>query len=210
MEAVDQLVFVGDDQHGDAHAAHPLQKFHHLKAQFGVDVAGRLVRDDELGRMRQCAGHGHALLLAAGEELRVDVGLVFQMDQLQHVGHTLLDLSAADVGHVHGERDVLIDRHGGDEAEVLKDDAHLTAQIGDLVAADLRNILAVHQDTALAGLLLPEDELEQGGFACAGVAQQEDELAVVHMEVDVLQRGLRALFILLGNMFKIDHQFSCS
>ena len=78
------------------------------------------------------------------------------------------------------------------------------------MAADLRNILAVHQDTALAGLLFPEDELEQGGFACAGVAQQEDELAVVHMEVDVLQRGLRALFILLGNMFKINHQFSCS
>ena len=32
------------------------------------------------------------------------------------------------------------------------------------------------------------NQLEQGGFACAGVTQQKDELAFIHMEVDILQR----------------------
>ena len=138
MEPVDQLVFVGDHQHGDAHIAHPLQQLHHLKAQLRVDVAGGLVRNDQLGAVGKCTGHSHALLFAAGEELRVDVGLVLQVDQLQHVGHTLLDLLTADVGDVHRKRDVLVNGHRGDEPEILKNNAHLAAQVGHLAALDAR------------------------------------------------------------------------
>ncbi len=49
VEAADQLVLMGDDQHSDAHFADTLQQLHHLKAQLWVDVAGGLVRDDQLG-----------------------------------------------------------------------------------------------------------------------------------------------------------------
>ena len=156
--------------------------------------------------MGQGAGHGHTLLLTAGEELRVDIGLILQMHQLQHVAHPLFDLFAADVGHMHGKGDVLIHRHTGDEAEILEDNAHLAAQVGDLAAAHPGHVPAVHKHLALAGHFLAENELEQGGFARAGVAQQEHELAVVHMEVNILQRQLAALFIFFGNVFKIYHE----
>ena len=47
VEAAHQLMLVEVvDRHCDAHFAHPLQQLHHLKADLGVDVAGRLVRDD--------------------------------------------------------------------------------------------------------------------------------------------------------------------
>ncbi len=68
---------------------------------------------------------------------------------------------------MHGKRHILVDRHGGDETEILEDDAHLTAQVGDLAAAQAGNILPVHQHAALGGGLLAQDQLEQGGFARA-------------------------------------------
>ena len=85
------------------------------------------------------AGHSHALLFAAGKGVRVGAGLVFQMHQLQHVIHAVGDLLVLHVGDVHGKGDVLIHRHGRDEAEILEDDAHLTAQIGHLMAAQVGN-----------------------------------------------------------------------
>ena len=129
------------------------------------------------------------------------------MHQLQHIVDPLLDVLLADVGDVHRKGDVLVDRHGRDEAEVLKDDAHLAAEIGHFAPAQPGDILAVHEHAALCGQLLPEDELEQGGLACTGVSHQKDELAVCHMEVDVLQRGLVAPLVYLGDMFKIYHEY---
>ncbi len=103
---------------------------------------------------------------------------------------------------MHGKGDVLIHRHTGDEAEILEDNAHLAAQVGDLVAAHPGHVPAVHKHLALAGHFLAENQLEQGGFARAGMAQQEHELAVVHMEVHILQRQLAALLYSLETCSK--------
>ena len=197
VKVTDQLVLMGNHQHSDAHLADTLQQLHHLKAQFGVDVAGGLVRNHQLGGVGQCAGHSHTLLLTAGEQVGVDLCLVLQVDKLQHVIHALLDLLVPDVGNMHGKGNVLVNGHGGDEPEILKDDAHLTAQVGDLAAAQAGNILPIHQHAALGGGLLAQDQLEQGGFARARVTQQKNKLAVIHMEVDILQGRLCVVLVLL-------------
>ena len=57
-----------------------------------------------------------------------------------------------------------------------------------MAAAQVGNVLAQHGHLALGGQFFAEDQLQQGGFARAGVTQQKDELAVVDMEVDILQR----------------------
>ena len=201
MELTHQLVFMGDDHNGDAHFTHPLQQFHHFQTQLRVDVAGGLVRNDQLGAVGKCTGHSHALLFAAGKGVRISLGLILQMHQFQHVLHTVTDLLALDIGDVHGKSDVLVHSHGGDQTEILKDNAHLTAQIRHLMAAQPGNILAQHSHLAFAGQLLAQQQLEQGGFACAGMAQQEHELTVVHMEVDIVQCQRSAPFIFLGNVF---------
>ena len=193
----DQLVLMGDHQHSDAHLADTLQQLHHLKAQLGVDVAGGLVRNHQLGGVGQGAGHSHTLLLTAGEQVGVDLCLVLQVDKLQHVIHALLDLLVPDGGNMHGKGNILVHSHGGDQPEILKDDAHLTAQVGDLAAAQAGNILPVHQHAALGGGLLAQDQLEQGGFARARVTQQKNKLAVIHMEVDILQGRLCIVLVLL-------------
>src|SRR5699024_11047307 len=97
------------------------------------------------------------------------------------------DLFFGDVGHVHGKGHVLVDGHAGDQAEVLEDDPHLPAYVGDLVFFQGGNVVAVDIHLALGGQDLAQDQLEQGGFARARVPQQKDELARPCLEVDVLQ-----------------------
>src|ERR671910_3305337 len=55
---------LGEVVHGLAHEAQ------HLRSRSRVEVAGRLVGEDDLGSGRQRAGHGHALLLATGHLAR--------------------------------------------------------------------------------------------------------------------------------------------
>ena len=69
MELAHQLVLMGNDHHGDARFAHPLQQLHHFQAQFRVDVAGGLVRNDQLGAVGKGAGHSHALLFTAEKQI---------------------------------------------------------------------------------------------------------------------------------------------
>lgn len=71
---------------------------------------------------------------------------------------------------MHGKRHILVDRHGGDEAEILEDDAHLAAKERHFAPAQPGDVLAVHHDAALGGQLFAEDELEQSGLAGTGVA----------------------------------------
>ena len=103
MEAVHQLVLMGDHQHRNAHLAHPLQQLHHFLARLRVNVAGGLVRDDQLGVMYQRTRHSHTLLLAAGKGIRVALGLILQMHQLQNVLHAGTDLLAGHIEHMHGK-----------------------------------------------------------------------------------------------------------
>ena len=147
--------------------------------------------------MHQRTRHSHTLLLAAGKGIRVALGLILQMHQLQNVLHAGTDLLVGHVEDMHGKGHILVHGHTWDQPEILKDDAHLTAQVGDLAAAQAGNILPVHQHAALGGGLLAQDQLEQGGFARARVTQQKNKLAVIHMEVDILQGRLCVVLVLL-------------
>ena len=56
---------VGDHDDGRAFLVELAEHPHHLLAMRGVEVAGRLVGEDQLGLADQGAGDGDALLLAA-------------------------------------------------------------------------------------------------------------------------------------------------
>ena len=66
-----------------------------------------------------------------------------------------------------------------------------------MVEACLAALKREHVNAALGGGLLAQDQLEQGGFARARVTQQKNKLAVIHMEVDILQGRLCVVLVLL-------------
>jgi hypothetical protein len=83
-----------------------VQQVQHLGGGGAVEVAGGLVGDDQRRVGHQCAGDGHALLLAAGELVGVVVGAVGQADHGQHRFHAAA-LGAAQAGQQQRQLDVL-------------------------------------------------------------------------------------------------------
>src|SRR4051794_19750369 len=61
------VVLVGDQDDRLARVVEPAEHVHDLVARLGVEVAGRLVGQDDVGVVDQRAGDRHPLLLAAGE-----------------------------------------------------------------------------------------------------------------------------------------------
>src|SRR5260370_34096286 len=55
-----------------------------------------------------------------------------------------------------------------------------------------RHLFAIEQDPAGVGRLEAAEDLQQRGLARAVVAEQAEDLTLVHMQVDVDQRGHRA------------------
>ena len=77
-----------------------LQLIAHLETQLGVEVAERLVHEQD-GRLRsQGAGDGHALLLAAGELGRVAVHEHADLDDAADAAHREVDLLLGELAHL--------------------------------------------------------------------------------------------------------------
>ena len=76
---------MGDDDHGHAVLGERLHDVQHLADHLGVEGAGGLVEEHDLRVHAQGPDDGHTLLLAAGELLRIVVGLVLQPDAGQEL-----------------------------------------------------------------------------------------------------------------------------
>ena len=77
--------FVRDHDDGDAGVVEFLEQAHDLDAGAGVEIAGRLVGQDQFRLVDQGAGDGDALLLSAGKLAGMMVAPVAQADFLQRL-----------------------------------------------------------------------------------------------------------------------------
>ena len=120
---------VGDHDDGLAELAHRVaQETEHLGAGAGVEVAGRLVGEDDLGPGDQGPGAGDPLLLAAGQLAGPVPEPVAQADGVDdRVEPVLVGLAPGD-----GQRqqDVLLRGQRGQQVELLEDEADLVPAQG--------------------------------------------------------------------------------
>ena len=86
---------VGDHDDGRAFLVELAEHPHHLLAVGGVEVAGRLVGEDQLGLADQRAGDGDALLLATRQLGRAVLGAVGDADLVEHLVDARLALARA-------------------------------------------------------------------------------------------------------------------
>ena len=103
-----KLRVMGDHDH-KAVFGHLLQQLHHLNAGVAVQCAGRLVGQQDVGVVDQCAGNGHTLHLAAGHFAGVLVQLVAQTYLLQRLGGPVAALGTGNAGD--GQRQLHIGKH---------------------------------------------------------------------------------------------------
>ena len=85
--------------------------------------------------------------------------------------------------HENGQGDVFDDIEGGDEVVELVDEADLpAAEDGQFFTALGVDVLAVQIDVAAGGDVHTADDVQEGGFAAAGGADDGDEFALFDSE----------------------------
>ena len=170
---------VGDVDHGGVKPLVQLDQLGaHVHAQLGVQVAERLVEQENLRVAHDGAAHGDALALAARQLFRLAVEELADTQDIRRRLHPLVDLGPRRAAQLQGERHVLEHGHVGIERVVLE-------HHGD-VAILRRHV--VHQPLADANLarrnVLQTGNHPQGRrLAAPRGTDQHDEFLVLNVEI---------------------------
>jgi hypothetical protein len=121
------------DEDGGAPGGDVLEEVHDLPGGVLVEVPGGLVGDEHRRLGDDGPRDRHPLLLAAGQLMREGIATIAEPNRLEGVQGALAGLlvGEAEVHDPEPEGDVLGRRQAGQELEVLEDDPHLAAQLGD-------------------------------------------------------------------------------
>jgi hypothetical protein len=207
-QVVDDVGVVGGHDDRRAGAVDPVEQADDVEADGLVEVAGRLVAEQDLRAVDHGAGDRDPLLLTTGELVGQALRLAGEADHLQGLGDQLADDVARLADHLQGVGDVLVDRLARQEPEVLEDRTHLAAQPRHLPHRHRLQVVAGDQDGAAGGGLLAQRQPQQGGLARAGGADDEDELAAVDVDAHVIEGCPRGFGVDLGDLLEADHPVS--
>ena len=205
----DRLVdVVGDHEHGLVRGLHDLQKLV-LDGAAGqcIERAEGLVEQQHLGLDGKGAGDADALLHAAGKLSRLFVEGVAEADHFEVAGAVLPDLFLRPLGplRLDGEGNIAQHAHPGHQGVALKHHA--------AVEAGAAHLATVHEGVARRGFFESGQHIEDGGLAAAGVADDANELALVDVEVDVLEYrriGPAAALRRIDLLQRLDDQEMCA
>ena len=176
----------------------------HRDAQLRVEVRERLVHQERLRLAHDRAPHRDALALAARERRRLAVEQLVEPERLRDLLDPPLPLLLRQLAQPQAEGEVLAHRHVRVQRVVLEDHrdvALLRRRLGDVVAAD--------RDVAVGDVLEPGDHPQQRRLAAAGRADEHDELALVDLQVDGVDR-LDAVRVDLRDLVERDPAHACS
>jgi hypothetical protein len=189
---------VGDHEEGDVQAAEDVGE---LAARRGVQVARRLVEDQDLRAHGQHGGDGHAAPLPEGQVVRGPVGEVGHAHGLEGLDDAGVELRAPDTEVRRTERDVVAHRrHEELVVGVLEDQAHPSP---DLEQVGLGDRQPGDGDRPVAR---PEDAVEvedERGLPGTVRAEQGDPLPRVHVQVDA-EQGLVAARVRVRDLPEVE------
>src|SRR5215470_16202127 len=187
---VDEGLVVGGYQGGDPLGADDReQQAHDLAAGLQVQLAGRLVGDQQLGAAGQGPGDGYALLLAAGQLVRPVRGVLGEPDDRQHRRDALLANPGRRAGDPQRDPDVLGGGQHRDEPKGLEDERDRVApQRHALLFGHPGHVLADHLQAAAGRCVEAADDVQQRGLAGAGPAAHGDELPAPDRERHLTKR----------------------
>ena len=146
---VDHLAVVRGHEDGRAGAVDAVEELHDPDRGVGVEVAGRLVADEERRVVHERARDRDALLLAARELVREAVHLRAEADEREDLRHLRPDRGLRLALHLERVGDVLVRGAVGEELEVLEDAADVAAQHRHLAPPQARELAAADDDPAV-------------------------------------------------------------
>lgn len=172
----------------------------------GVEIAGRLIGEEDLRSGGEGTRHCHPLLLATGELTGIVVTACAEPDtREQGIG---AGTGIVGAGEFERNLHVLAGSESRDQLERLKDEADLlAAKAGAVVLAERAEVGAVEDDPAAGGAVEAREQAEQGGLAAARGTDNGEEVAIIKMEVDILEdrQGAIARGVFVAKGFTGEH-----
>jgi hypothetical protein len=153
-------------------------------AQLGVEGAQRLVQQQHRRVEDQGPGQRDPLLLAARQLGRPPPLQALELDQGQRLGDPPPGLGLVHVLEAQPEGDVVGHAEEREQGVALEDGVDLA-----LVGRGAGHVDPVEQDAPVGGLLEPGDQPQGGRLAAARGAEQGEELAPGHVQVDAVHGG---------------------
>ena len=150
--------------------------------RYGIECAGRLVGDDDLGAVGKRTRDGDALALAAGELAGTLVGVLGKSKRAEQGKAALAHLSFRHLARGTHRQQHIVERGElrQQEMELEHEAAFGQADIGPFRFRQFRGRLAADDDLAFAGSIEQAQQIEQRRFARSRRPGNGDELALVH------------------------------
>ncbi len=121
---------MGGDQDRRTLVIDVTEKAEKLGCEIGIQIAGRLVGQDQSRLVRQGAGYGDPLLFAAGEGVRQGRLPMLQPESFEHLERSSLRFTRRDAVDAQHKGDVLQYGFPLEELEILKNHTDLSSQQG--------------------------------------------------------------------------------
>jgi hypothetical protein len=196
---VAQVLVVGYDQEGDALPVQRFQYLGHLLSRSRVEIAGRLVGEQQARLHHDAAADGDPLPFAAGELARQVVGALVDAEFLQDLFHLALAGFRRDPGQHQRQFDVLPCREPRDQVVGLEHEPDLVApQPGALVLVQRHGVDPVEQVDAVVRSVEQAQHVEQGRLARTRGSHYRQVVSLFDPQVDVVQCVDRAVAQIKG------------
>ncbi len=188
VELVDhRLVMRGQEDDGPR-PVDPFEEVDHLPRVLWIEVAGRLVSNENPRGVDEGPRDRRSLSLTATELVGVQPGSLGKTDQGEDPRDPRGDLGAGHVAHFEREGDILAHGLVRQEPEILEDNADFAPVVRQIGWSELGDVAVDDSDRTVARLLLGDQESNQRRFAGAARADNRDELTGVDGEVYVAKR----------------------
>jgi hypothetical protein len=186
---------VGDEHGGEPEAAvHLVQLGADVTAQAGIEVAERLVEQDQFRSGHESTGERNPLLLPPGQLRRVAIEQRGAVDHRRGLLHPAFADPRLDPPRPQRVADVLADGHVRPQRVRLEDHADL-ALVGRPVDPPfgIEDDLVAERDPTGARRLQAGEAAQRGRLAAPARTEEDEELALLDLDVQVvhgLGRGL--------------------
>ena len=156
---------------------------------FGIEAGSRLIENQRLGLHGQYTGNGYAAHLTAGKLKRIlgSNGFWIQMDHTHCLDNTIMDFIFGEPHVLWPESNIFF--HSLFKQlifRILKNESHPLAQ---LLSVDLllMDILSVNKHLAGRRFQQTVQVLDKCRFSTACMSHKSDELAILDIEIDLVQ-----------------------
>ena len=158
--------------------------------RLGIDAGGGFIEDEDGGIFEESAGDGDALFFADAE-----FDAAFTDDRAEAFGEAIDEF--AGIGGGEGGEELVVGGEGFTEEEIFADGAiEEEAFLGDHPDGGAEGIFGegaegalIDEDFAVIEFVEAGEEVNEGGFAGAGLADEGDGLASLGVERDVMEDG---------------------